>query len=219
VNETMSDPTMGSEKTLREKLSDVIDKLPPDSITLAAVLDLIAREGLLLFCVFLTLPFMVPVSIPGVSTVFGAIILLIGLSVMLDRKPWLPKRFMNRPFPAAKLGAALRKGAVWLQRLERLSHPRLRGLTHGRAVSRLNGFMVVLGAVLLMAPFGLVPLTNTLPGLAILFLAIGILQRDGGCILLGYLTNLATIIYFALLVGTGAFALREITEKILAWFF
>ena len=218
MNEPISDPTLGSEKTLREKLSEAIDKLPPDSITLAAVLDLIAREGLLLFCVFLTLPFMVPVSIPGVSTVFGAIILLIGLSVMLDRKPWLPERFMNRPFPAAKLRAALKKGAVWLQRLERISHPRLPGMTHGRAITRLNGFMLVLGALLLMAPFGLVPLTNTLPGLAIMFLAVGILQRDGGCIILGYLTNLATIIYFMLLVATGAFAIREVMERILAWF-
>ena len=65
-----------------------------------------------------------------------------------------------------------------------------------------------------MVPFGLIPLTNTLPGLAILFLSVGILQRDGGCILLGYLTNLVTVVYFTQLVTAGFYVVREGTEKI-----
>ena len=45
---------------------------------------------MLLVCVFLTLPFLLPVSIPGVSTVFGLAIILIGVGVTLNRVPWLP---------------------------------------------------------------------------------------------------------------------------------
>ena len=205
-----------SKKTLRDKLNDVIDDLPVEGVTLSAVLELIGREGLLVFCVFLTLPFMVPVSIPGVSTVFGAIIFLIGMSVMFNRAMILPERFMKRIFPSDKLRVALKKGDVWLERLEKISHSRFHGLTDGHGMLRLNGFMLVLGAVLLMFPFGLVPLSNTLPGLAILFLAVGILQEDGVCILLGYLTNLGTIIYFIFLIAIGAAAVREVTEKILS---
>lgn len=205
------------EKTLREKMAILVDNLPPDQVTLSAVLELIGREGLLLFCVFLTLPFMVPVSIPGVSTVFGAVILLIGISVVLNRAPWLPARLMKRSFSSAKLKHALQKGEVWLMRLEKISHPRMLGLATGAAASRFNGLMLILGAVLLMFPFGLVPMSNTLPGLAILFLAVGMLQEDGVCILLGYLTNLITILYFAFLIITGAAAMKEVVRKIMEW--
>lgn len=206
------------EKTLKNKLSDVIDKLPAETVMLSTILELIGREGLLVFSVFLTLPFMVPVSIPGVSTVFGAIILLIGISIMFDRAPMLPDRFMSRTFPSDKLRAALKKGTVWLDRLEKISHPRFCGLTKGRGMHRMNGFMLVLGAVLLMFPFGLVPFSNTLPGLAILFLAIGILQEDGYLVLFGYFTNLATIIYFTVLIAMGAAVVRGMTEKISSFF-
>ncbi len=213
----MTDGLTGSETTLREKLELVIQKLPPEKVTLAEVLDLIGREGLLLFCVFLTLPFMVPVSIPGVSTVFGAVILLIGISVVFDRRPWLPDRFMRRSFPSGTLRGALEKGAQWVQRLERISRPRLPALTHGTFMHWVNGLMLVLGAVLLMAPFGLIPFSNTLPGLAILFLAIGLLQRDGGCILLGYATNVLTMIYFAVLILGGGLAIRELFHVVMRW--
>jgi hypothetical protein len=201
------------EKTLREKLTVVIKMLPTENVTLATVLDKLGRDGFLLFAVFLTLPFMMPVSIPGVSTVFGAVILLIGLSVMKNRRPRLPDRFMKRAFPAAKVCMALQKGMVWLHRLERISRPRLSRLSQGPVMARLNGFMLVIGALLLMAPFGLIPLTNTLPGLAILFLSVGILQRDGACILLGYLANLVTVLYFTQLITAGAFAVREGIER------
>jgi hypothetical protein len=202
------------EKSLREKMAVLIENLPPDQVTLAAVLEMIGQEGLLLFCVFLTLPFMVPVSIPGVSTVFGAVILLIGVSVTFNRLPWLPARLMQRQFPSAKLKAAMLKGEVWLRRMEKISHPRLSPLAVGSLATRINGLMLILGAVLLMFPFGLVPFSNTLPGLAILFLAVGGLQKDGGCILLGYLTNLATIVYFAFLFLTGAAVMIEALRRI-----
>jgi hypothetical protein len=206
------------ERTVRETLNEVLAKLPADTVRLETVLDLIGQEGLLLFCVFLTLPFMVPVSIPGVSTAFGAVTLLIGLSVFLNRRPWLPERFMKRGIPAVKLHAALDQGIVWLQRLERISRPRLLGLTHGATMRRLNGLMLMYGAFLLMAPFGLVPLSNTLPGLALLFLAVGMLQRDGGCVLLGYFLNLLTTIYFVILLVAGTAVLRALAQAIVRWF-
>lgn len=202
------------DKTLREKLLEIIQSLPAENVTLAAVLETLGREGILMFGVFLTLPFMVPISIPGVSTIFGAVILLIGFNVMVNRSPRLPDRFMKRAFPVDKLRMALQKGAVWIHRLEWFSRPRLPGLTQGAFMTRLNSFMIVIGALLLMAPFGVIPLTNTLPGLAILFLSVGMLQRDGGCILLGYLANLLTVVYFTQLITAGASAIREGIERV-----
>jgi hypothetical protein len=59
-------------------------------------------------------------------------------------------------------------------------------------------------------PFGFIPFSNTLPGLALLFYSIGLAQRDGVAILLGHLANLATLIYFGFLIGGGGYALKQL---------
>jgi hypothetical protein len=158
---------------------------------------------------------MVPVSIPGVSTVFGAAILLIGVSRLFGSNLWLPGSFKRKVVSSEKLRAALDRALVWLRRLERISRPhRLPWLTGGGPVGIVNNLSLILGAALLMAPFGLIPFSNTLPALAILLLALGLLQRDGVCILLGHLANVATIVYFGFLIAGGGVALRELLHRL-----
>lgn len=193
-----------------EKLKTAIGSLPPEGVTLAEIRDLVGQDGLMLFTAFLTLIFMVPVSIPGVSTVFGAAILLIGFSRLFGQKLWLPSSIKKRIVSTDALRSALNRGLVWFHRLEQVSRPhRLRWLASGGLMGTLNNCALILGAILLMAPFGFIPLSNTFPALALLFFAIGLLQHDGVCILLGHLANLVTIIYFAILIATGSVAIHE----------
>ena len=191
------------EMTAAESIEHVIKNLSGDVVTLREIINVIGREGMLVFCIFLTLPFMVPVSIPGISTLFGLAIGLIGLGVMTHRPPWLPDRLIRKKFPAHRLRLALEKGTIWIHRLERISRPSISVLTHGSGMARINGLMLITGALLLMAPFGLIPFSNTLPGLAILFLATGVLQRDGRSVLLGYMTLVLTALYFSFLLRGG----------------
>jgi hypothetical protein len=202
--------------SIGEKLRVLIVNLPSSGVTLAEIRDSVGQDGLLLLTVFLTIVFMVPVSIPGVSTVFGAVILLIGISRLLGRNLWLPKRIAKHVFPGDKLRAVLDRGSVWLHRLERVSRPhRLNWLASVGLMDILNNFALIMGAILLMAPFSLIPFSNTLPALALLFLAIGLLQRDGLCILFGHLANLATIIYFAILIVGGSATIYEAIRYIM----
>jgi len=201
--------------SLGERLTAVIMDLPPDKVTLAEIKDLLGKDGLLLLTMFLTIVFLIPVSIPGVSTVFGAAILLIGVSRLLNCSLWLPKRCLERQLPAEKLSAGLNKGVIWLHRLERISHShRLTWLTCDGFMGALNNCALIIGAVLLMAPFGFIPFSNTLPAIAILLFAIGLLQRDGVCILLGHIVNLATIAYFMLLIIGGGATIHAVFQLI-----
>jgi len=192
----MSVPLHNPEKSLGETLRDTISAITKERISLRELLELIGEQGLLVFCMFLTIPFLLPVSIPGVSTVFGLVITLIGLGVALNRVPWLPGRLMNRTIERIHLVPALERGAKLFTRLDKLVRPRLLALTHGATVNRFNGFLLVGCALLLMAPLGLIPFSNTLPAVAILCLAAGMLQRDGIFVLVGYVTMVATLIYF-----------------------
>jgi len=192
---------------LGETLRGLARSITGETVTVRELLGLIGEQGLLLALMFLTLPFLIPLSIPGVSTVFGLVAILISLGVTFNRVPWLPDRLLDRPLDAVKLAGAIERGAERFGRVDRISHPRLQRLTTGRAMNRMAGLGLLLGSVLLIFPLGLVPFSNTLPAWGILLLAAGLLQRDGLLILLGYLFLLATIIYFAVLgygVLTGA---------------
>jgi hypothetical protein len=193
--------------SLGDQLEAIIRQLPEDHLTLGELLQVFGDEGLLLLTVLLTLVFLIPVSIPGVSTVFGAAILLVGISRVLRRPLWLPVKLRERALPAARLRPALTGGLHWVQRLERISRPyRLRALVEGRFQDLFNNLAFILAALLLMAPFGFIPFSNTLPGLALLFYAIGMIQRDGSAILLGHLANISTMVYFGILIGGGGMA-------------
>lgn len=201
--------------SLGEKLGVVMERLPPQGVTLREIRDAIGQDGLLLLTVFLTLVFMVPVSIPGVSTVFGSAILLIALSRFFGRQVWMPDRILQRTLPTDKLRSALNRGSIWLHRLERVSRPhRLNRLASGFVSDLVNNGAMILGALLLMAPFGLIPFSNTLPALALLLLAIGMMQRDGLCILLGHVANVLTILYFAVLTVGGGASLVEVWRRL-----
>src|SRR5690554_1768861 len=65
---------------LSDQLEKLIDELPDDQLTIDELIERCGEEGLLLLSALLTLVFLIPVSIPGVSTVFGAVILLVGAS-------------------------------------------------------------------------------------------------------------------------------------------
>ena len=198
------------QESIAERIGEAIRSLPVGGVTLAAIRDLIGNDGLMVLTAFLTIIFLVPVSIPGVSTVFGGAILLISITRLLGRNLWLPKKLEQREVSSEKLRGAFERGLRWFNRLEKISRPhRMSWLTRRGFIGVINNSGLILGALLLMAPFGLIPFSNTLPAVAILFFAIGFLQRDGVCILLGHLSNLATIIYFAILIGGGAVAIQK----------
>lgn len=191
-------------KSLSEKLEIIAHEIPEGVITIAHILNIFKDEGLLLLSIFLSLIFLIPISIPGVSTVFGTVILLIGVARLFNCHLWLPRAVARRTIAADNLLIGLTKALPWLHRLEKVSRPhRLPWLTEN-ALSAIHQLAYLSAALLLIAPFGFVPFSNTLPALSLIFFAIGELEKDGVSILIGHLFNVATVIYFGLLMtGVG----------------
>jgi hypothetical protein len=195
---------------LSQRIRTLVRSLPRSGITLGELIHRVGEDGLLILTALLTLVFLIPVSIPGVSTVFGAAILLIGTSRLFRRELWIPSRMKEKMIGTRKLRPVLRKALPWLQKLERVSRPnRIQWLVGSSLMERLNNASLILAAILLMMPFGLIPFSNTFPAVALLFFAIGLLQRDGVCILLGHISNIVTILYFGVLITGGGLAARE----------
>ena len=202
-----------TDKSTSAVLEDVIRSMDAEHITLRQILEKMGESGLLLLCGLLSLPFLVPVSIPGVSTVFGAGIVLIGIAVTFNRFPWLPSKLADRKLERSKLVPVLGRGLTILRKVDRYVRPRLLGLTTGGLVSRINGLVLTFAGVLLMMPLSFIPFSNTVPGIALLFLAVGLIQRDGAAVLLGHLANVASIVYFGVLIGGGGMMIQNMLQN------
>jgi hypothetical protein len=186
-------------------------------VTVRELLALIGEQGLLLFCVFLAVPFLFPVAIPGTSLLFGSLLALVGAGVTLNRVPWLPERLMVRPLHTDHVQKVLHRSAAVCRRIEKLFRPRLLALTHGATLNRFNGLMLIFGALLLIAPLPLIPLTNTMPAIGIILLAIGMAERDGAVVIAGYVATAVAAAYIGVLLFAVFWAGSGLADEIRAF--
>ena len=206
-------PFKKSERKFSSVLSEVRTSMGGQGLSLGELLERLGEGGLLTFCMVLTIPFLLPVSIPGTSTPFGLLMALVSAGLILNRPPWLPAFLMKRQMARAHLAPALEKGAVFFERLEKWIHPRWGFLTGSLLMQRLNGLAMLVAAVFLMAPMPL-PLANALPAYSVLFLAVGCLERDGWAILAGDLMLAATTAYFSLIAFVGWAGLKALAAHL-----
>lgn len=185
------DPEVRMSQALTAAEAQVADS----GITLRDLLALLGEQGLLVFCGVLAVPFLLPVTVPMMSTVFGIPMLLIGFAVMVSRVPWLPERVLLHHVGAATARQMLARVRSWALRFEHLVRPRALALSGGALINIVNGALLMLAVLLLMAPLPLVPLVNTVPAIAIMLLCFGMAERDGVVIALGWLATLVSTAY------------------------
>lgn len=188
------------EKRLSVALTETAAAVQGHAVTLRELLGHVGEQGMLVFCAILATPFLLPVSLPFMSAVLGPPMFLIGLAVTLNRVPWLPNRFLDHALPSATVQHVLERLAGWSERVEHLIKPRWLRLSGSAGINVVNGVCLMLGVILLMAPLPFVPLANTLPGVAIMLLALGMAERDGVLIGFGYLFTLVSTAYVGALM-------------------
>ena len=184
-----------TETRLSEALSVTADSVQGHAVTLRELIGIIGEQGLLIVCLILAAPNLLPVAPPLMSAALALPMLMIAIAVTTNRLPWLPDRLLDRELPAALVQQTIVRVSGWAQRIEHLIRPRLLGLSGSPGINVLNGVMLVLAVLLLLAPLPLVPLAGTLPAIAIMLLALGMAERDGVVILLGYAMTIIAIAY------------------------
>ena len=168
-------------RPLSELLTDIADD-PDPQVTVGEIVHRLGRRsfGALLF--IFAAPNWLPLP-PGSSTFLAAPLLLLGPQIALGiRGPWLPGFVDRRTLKRANLAKALRKLVPMLQRIERVSRPRLVFL-FGPIGDRVIGLTVTLLALVLLLP---IFLGNMAPAAAIAALGLALIQRDGVLALVGY---------------------------------
>lgn len=203
-------------KKVSDAFAEIATSFTAETISIGALLELIGQQGMLAMCILASVPFLLPISIPGTSTPFGLLIILVGIGITAGRIPWLPGALLRREISASRMKQVLQSGAKLFRRVERLVHPRAAYLVEGPVVSRLNGIALVAAGFLLMLPLP-IPGTNTPPAWASLLLAAGILERDGWFVAAGYGVLLITAALFGGLAVAVFFFGAELNQLLGAW--
>jgi hypothetical protein len=197
----MTTDQSSSQSHLSTDLETLHARVKDKALTLAELKQALKGRGSAMLLILLALPFCF-VAIPGLSTPFGIAICLIGGCLAIGREPWLPRFIMQRRLSTARSDQLLTAAIKVARQLEKFVRPRFAFLHAGPGMLRLIGLGIVIASLGLMLPLP-IPFSNSIPAWAVVLLAIGMMEKDGLCVLLGHLTAMGTWIFIGL---TSAFA-------------
>lgn len=185
-----------------ERTSDVLAKfranLPPGRVSLGDLIRALGDRSLGTILLALALPTIAPVPL-GVSCLFDLPILLYTAQLAFGRRgASLPDWLLNRSVSRSMAGKTLDTAMPRLLWIERMLKPRGHRLSHIDG-ERWFGLLLFVLTLTCIVPL---PLTGWLPGFALVLIALGLIERDGGAIGVG-LGLSATALVFFLLVATS----------------
>jgi hypothetical protein len=170
----------------------------PDGLTLREIRDRLDERAFGLMILILAIPCLVP-ALYGVPQIVGIPILLLAGQMLVGREePWLPEAVLKRTVSKAMLDRMADFAVKRMGWFERLSRPRLTLFTRGIAEQAAAAFMILATITIVL------PMTNTVPSVALTLLSVGLIQRDGlfvaagAAVATGWVTAL-------LVVGIGFF--------------
>jgi hypothetical protein len=189
----------------QDRASDIFRALAAERHRTRIGFDEIVRafgnRGYGLLMLALTIPTLVPIPLPGISTLFGLPLGFVALQMLLGRpRPWLPQALLQRSVRHADFAMIVARSLPWLERIERALHPRWTRLAEG-VVQRWVGALCLVLALLLALPL---PLTGIPLALPVTILSAGLLERDGAAVVVGSVLGIAGGI-LAVLIGVALF--------------
>lgn len=191
-----------SARRASDRLAQIIASL--DDIEQISVGDLVDRLGaasMALLVLLLALLALVPLPGPA-GPLFGAALAFVGFQVMRSaRRIWLPHWMRRQHLPVPLLVTAIRRIVPRLRWLERrMSRRRLLYMTNAHVRVVLGAAIIIL-AIIIALP---IPLGNFMPAIAIMTIALALLERDGAVVFLALGVTLAALAWTALLFVFGA---------------
>ncbi|MGE4313182.1 MAG: exopolysaccharide biosynthesis protein [Pseudobdellovibrionaceae bacterium] len=201
-----AEPIERTPRNLSALLSELIEssETQGERTSLAFIIEAFHERGFGVLLFFLALPAALPVPALGINVIIALPILLLTIQQAMGRhKVWLPESVMRRSFKTSHLQGFLKKSIPFVLKIEEITRARFAFLTRG-LFSKLIGVFGIIFAISVTIP---VPLTNTVPSMAICFMSIGVIMRDGLFVIGGMVLGTAWItmlIVLTLLFGAAA---------------
>ena len=184
-----------------------------ERVRLADLDELLGERSFGCLLLLFALPNAFPHGLPGVSTVTGIPLGLIAFQMLIGmQKAYLPRWLSERSLNARDFRRLMERTAPLLRKVERVMKPRWLAFSSPTGQRWVGACCLTLALVLaLPIPFG-----NLLPAIAVVLIALGLIERDGivvsGGIVLGIFALAAVWgVLWAMMQAAGTF-LRHFVE-------
>ena len=177
------------------RLSDIVRSMDTrQDTTIGELADSLGERafGALLF--IFAVPNAIPMP-PGTSAILGLPLVILTWQVMTGRQSlWLPQAIRKRRISREMLERFVTKVTPVMARLERVLKPRLGFIVVPALAERAIGLVAFPLALILFLP---IPFGNIPPAAAIACLALGLAERDGLAVIVGYVLSAASVAILA----------------------
>ena len=187
-------------------VAEVAARCPGERITLGEMAEAFGDRAFGLLILLLCLPSL----LPGMASVFGLPMLILGIQMGLGRRtPRLPGFIANRSISRTDLLRLSTASSNWLRKVEQYVRPR-QGFFTSPMGDRLFGWLTAYVAIMLILPG---PGTNGPPAFGNIVMALGLVENDNRTIGWGVGLTIAGCAFATVVLG----ALCWFGVKALAW--
>ncbi len=190
--------------------------------TVGGLLDEAGRKGRGLLLVVVSLPVAVPVTPPGLPTIFALLVLGLTLQIALKKeKLWLPKWLGNREIkakPDSKFVRFMVRLVKFFERFTKVRH------SHFLRFPLFYTFVVPCIFIGAIGMLNLIPGLSVLPALGVFLIGMGMIEEDGsfamtGAIIaiIGTLISVAPFVAPLFLSDSQVQALEGLREQVKVW--
>lgn len=205
---TLDQPEQSVACTPGRRLSDVLQELKVgegERVSVGDIVHALKDRSFTPLMVIFAAP-NVFLFIPGSAIITGLPLMLLAVQLILGRPNlWLPRFLAIRSIERSTFARIVAASTPYVLRIERLAKPRWWPPSH-RMAEQIIGLTVLVLAVFLFLP---IPLSNGLPALSVIMLALALGERDGFWLTGGLAVAIASIVLVGGMVSIGILAAVE----------
>lgn len=184
-----------------------------EGVSVNELLALFGMRGHWMAIFILTLPFAQPIPMLGLSTIFGAVVSVVAVTLFLGIAPRAPLKMGAKTIPASTIRSICAGGRKIFGRIEHLIKPRGVWLQRSLLPLRISAVNIFILAVLLALPLP-IPGSNLLPAVPILLTSLGHIEEDGLLVSVSWFASaIALCVFLVLLIGPVIAAVSIFGQK------
>jgi hypothetical protein len=151
VSSTGRDSKQSDKQGLSELLAEHVRSLSCDHVSLGDIASSLGERSIGAWLLVLALPMVLPVQLPGISSLFGVPLMILSAQLMLGyRRAWLPGPVARRSIARADYAAMVDRMLPTLRRCEQMVRPRATWLANDWAKRPIGLICFILATIIVL---------------------------------------------------------------------
>ena len=152
---------------------------------------------------------MIPLP-PPIAIIAGLIVMFLSFQMIIGMKEvWLPKFITEKSIKRTTLTVIVEKSTIYLYKLERFTRRRFTFVSNPITERIIGAFIFFLAGITLTP----IVFANTIPGLAIILISFGMINKDGLMVIIGFIVGIFSIFVVWLMISVGLNVVMRVLDK------